>query len=121
MERPVSAGLFLQTLKFTTMSKQDIKVKWVKPHPRYAYFAGDVGTVKVEKVKELLDKGYIIPIPDQEDKKDNPLPEDLPARDILYEAGFDTVEKVKEAGESLADIKGIGKGTLKQLAEYFKK
>lgn len=103
------------------MKKGYIKVKWVKPHPKYAYFTGDVGSVKADKVKELLDKGYIIPVPSQEDEKKNPLPEDLPARDILFDAGFDTAEKVKEAGESLSDVKGIGRGTLKQLAEYFEK
>jgi hypothetical protein len=96
-----------------------IKVKWLKAHHAYAYSKGNIGTVDAEKAPVLIEGGYIIPVPDKEDDEVNPLPEDLPVRDLLFENGFDTIEKIKEAGDAITDIKGIGKGTLKTLAEWF--
>jgi hypothetical protein len=97
-----------------------IKVKFAKAHWLFSYFAGDIGYVTPENAEMLLNGGYALPLPDDgEADKVNPLPEDMPARDILFDQGFDSVDKVKEAGDSLTDIKGIGKGTLKQLAAWF--
>ena len=45
------------------------------------------------------------------------LPEDLPARQKLIDAGFDTLEKVK-ACTDFADIKGISNTTAKQITDY---
>ena len=94
-----------------------VNIKFLKPHPAYAYFTGDTGKINADKAAKLIKDGYIIIAPEKDDIN-NPLPEDLPARDILFENGFDTVEKVKQAGESILDISGIGKGTLKQLETY---
>jgi hypothetical protein len=101
-------------------SDKTIKVKFNKAHPKLAYFTGDVAKITAHTVSKykLLEKGYVINLPDDEGDL-NTLPEDLPSRDILFEAGYDTIEKIKKAGESLTDVKGVGKGTLKQLETWF--
>src|SRR5690606_25545082 len=45
------------------------------------------------------------------------LPEDFPERERLVEAGFDTLESLREEGaeEEILEIDGIGKGTLKKI------
>jgi hypothetical protein len=101
--------------------RKAIKVKWLKAHWNYSYSAGDTGSLFADLAPALLKGGFIIPVPETDDKKENPLPEDLPSRDLLFKNGFDTIEKIKEAGDSITDIKGIGKGTLSQLAEWFEK
>jgi hypothetical protein len=103
-----------------------IKVKWLKAHFSFAYTAGDVGLITPEWAEKLLAQGYILPIPDADTEipvivtKVNTLPEDLPARNKLFEAGFDTVEKVKEAGDSLLDVTGISNNILKKITKYLK-
>jgi hypothetical protein len=102
-----------------------VKVKWLKAHPKFAYVAGDVGYVTPEWAEKLLPEGYIIPIPEAEIvefKKDpvNPLPDDLPGRDKLFTAGFDSLEKIKEAGDGLLDVVGISNAMLKKIKKYLK-
>lgn len=100
-------------------SMKYIKVKFLKAHPEFAYFKGDVGEITEESAAILLESGHIIILPEGSDEGDvNTLPEDLPAREILFAEGFDTAEKVKEAGESILDIKGIGKATYKLIVEF---
>ena len=44
----------------------------------------------------------------------NTLPDDLPSRDELFAAGFETLDDVPQAIEALVEIKGIGaKGAAK--------
>lgn len=95
------------------------KVKFIRSHHEFAYSAGDIGLVENEKAAQLLNSGYIIILPEDEEDEINPLPEDFPARDILFTEGYEDVEKIKSTGESLIDIKGIGKGTLKQIEQWF--
>ena len=102
------------------MDKGYVKVFWLKAHCDYAYSKGQTGSVIAEKAKEPMDKGYLIPVPEAEDKVVNPLPEDLPGRDVLFNAGFDNIEKIQEAGDSLLDA-GISTTTLKKVKAYFKK
>jgi hypothetical protein len=98
------------------MSKT-VNVKFRKAHPQYSYFPGDTGKIDAVSAEKLLDEGYIIIVPEKDDVI-NPLPEDLPVRDILFDNGFDTVDKIREAGSSLTDVKGIGKNTLKLIHDY---
>lgn len=103
-----------------------IKVKWLKAHFRFAYTAGDVGYVTPVNAEMLLAGGYILLIPDAEKEiiavpeKVNTLPEDLPARDKLFAAGYDTVEKVKDAGDGLLDVVGVSNNILKKITRYLK-
>ena len=109
-----------------------IKVKWLKAHYKFAYSAGDVGYITPEWAEKLLPLGYILPVPSVEGEimsapfiaaapaVENPLPADLPARDKLFAAGYDTVEKVKEAGDGLLDVVGVSKNILKKITRYLK-
>lgn len=97
-----------------------VKVLWLKSHWDYAYSAGDNGIVDANRAPVLLKEGYIIPVPDTIEEKVNPLPEDLPGRTTIFNAGFDTLEKIKEAGDSLLDA-GISTTTLKKVKAYLTK
>lgn len=48
------------------------------------------------------------------------LPEDIPGRDKLIEAGIVTLAKVPKKAADLAKLKGIGKQTANQIATYLK-
>ena len=113
-----------------------ITVKWMKAHRRFAYVAGEIGSVTPEWAEKLVAEGYVIPVPDvfpegllsssttASEKKTiectvNTLPEDLPARDKLFAAGYDTEEKVKALTEdNLLDV-GISKTIAKRVKKHF--
>jgi hypothetical protein len=96
-----------------------VKVKFLKAHHEFAYSAGDIGMVQDDKAAKLLNAGYVIILPDDASAGlSNPLPEDFPGRDLLFEAGFDSVEKIVAAGEAITDVKGIGKGTVKAIEKW---
>jgi len=116
-----------------------IKVKWLKSHPAFGYFEGDTGMVTPGWAQKLLASGHILLIPEEStdfklvepttttDSGNGPgevvntLPEDLPGREKLFAAGFDTAEKVKEVsgGDALLDV-GISVTMLKKIKKYFK-
>lgn len=99
-----------------------VKVYWVKAHWGYAYSAGETGIVLAEKAPELLEKGFIIPLPEEEEKapeKVNPLPADFPARTVLFDAGYESLDQIKAAGDSLLDA-GISNTTLRKIKNYLK-
>jgi len=100
------------------MEKGYVKVKFLRAAPKYAYSAGDIGIVSADKAPGLLSGGYIIILPEEDDQKENLLPEDLPGRDKLFAAGFDSVEKVKAAGDSLLDA--VSNTMLKKIKAYLK-
>jgi hypothetical protein len=102
------------------MGNKFIKVLWLKPHYKYAYNKGDNGVVDADLAPGLMAEGFILPVPDTEVEKDNPLPHDLPARTILFNSGFETLAAIKEAGDSLLDA-GISKGTLTKVKAYLAK
>jgi hypothetical protein len=111
-----------------------IKVKWIKAHPKFAYSKGDIGYVTPEWAEKLMDEGCVILVPTPEEvtvpevatpaeppAPVNTLPEDLPGREKLFAAGFDTAEKVKEVsgGDALLDV-GISVAMMKKIKKYFK-
>jgi len=99
-----------------------VKVYWVKAHWAYAYSAGDTGIVLAERAPELLEKGFIIPLADGDENptaKANPLPADLPGRTVLFDAGYESLDQLKAAGDSLLDA-GISNATLKKIKVYLK-
>ena len=102
------------------MEKKFIKVYWIKAHHKYAYNAGDHGSVDADVALALVKSGYIMPVPETEMEKDNPLPADLPGRTILFSAGFETLAAIQSAGDSLLDT-GISNTTLKKVKTYLVK
>jgi hypothetical protein len=102
------------------MATKYINVRWLKAHWAYAYSAGQNGIVDANVAPVLLKGGFILPLPDEDDgSKPNPLPADFPAKDKLFDNGFDTVEKVQQAGPGLQDI-GISKAMIKKILAYGK-
>lgn len=101
------------------MEKGFIPVLWVKAHIKYAYSAGQEGIVRSERLPDLIKGGYVVPLPEEKKKKINPLPDDLPGRDKLFEAGFDDLKKIREAGDSLLDA-GISNAMCKKINTYLK-
>jgi hypothetical protein len=43
-----------------------MKVRFIKPHPKYGYFPGQEGDVK--EAKALIEGGYALPVPEQTEK-----------------------------------------------------
>lgn len=80
-----------------------------------AYFAGSKADLPADKADELEKAGYVEKILDVSGVVESDLPDDLPARGILINAGFNTINKVLAASESLLDIKGIGKATANHI------
>lgn len=102
------------------MKNSMIKVKWLKAHWDYAYSQGDIGYVSADKAAKLLNGGFVMPLPDDEEaEKVNPLPVDLPGRGPLFAVGYETLEALKQAGDSLLDA-GISITTLKKITTYLK-
>jgi hypothetical protein len=99
------------------MERNFVKVLWLKAHHKYSYNTGDNGIVDANLAPALIKGGYIMPLPDTNEEKANTLPEDLPGRTILFASGYDTIQKIKEAGDSLLDA-GISKTTLTRVKKY---
>lgn len=94
-----------------------VRVIWLKGYPGHVSFAGLKSSVDASLAPKLFKDGFIQLLPDEQEESVNTLPEDLPARDKLFAAGFTTIDQVKEAGDSLLDA-GISNTTLKKIKSY---
>jgi len=95
-----------------------LNIKWLKPHQKYAYFEGDISELEADQVAELTESGHVIYFPGVVAKEENPLPEDLPCRELLFENGFISIDQIRSTGESLKDIKGIANKTFAAITAY---
>lgn len=95
-----------------------MKIKFLRPVAGFAYFEGDVAELNDEKASSLVNKGWAIIVPDTEGEA-NQLPDDLPARDVLFDNGLETIDDVHNALETLTDLKGVGKKSAQKIKEYF--
>lgn len=74
-----------------------------------------------------VDPDYVLvpaDLVDEEEKESvNDIPSDFPGAALLIEAGITSLEVISAKIEdgSISKIKGIGKATLAQMVEYFKK
>lgn len=94
------------------------KVKFRKSHPDFAYFANDIACLSSDHVAKLVNEGFVIILPnDEEDEEENPLPKNLPARNVLFSAGYKDVKKIRESGDSILDA-GISMPTLKKVKKF---
>lgn len=90
------------------------RVEFIRPRQGYGYFAGDIASLPDEKVKKLLDEGYVR-LSDTPEVIESDLPEDLPARQALIDAGLINKKDVLAAAETLTDVKGLGKSTAEKI------
>jgi hypothetical protein len=95
-----------------------MKVVLTKPGPGVglAYFAGDTVELEELQAKELIALG-VAALPDVDEDEVNTLPEDLPARDLLFKAGIKTKEDLKSI-EDFSALEGIGKKTAEKIENY---
>ena len=98
---------------------ESLKIKFKKAHRDYAYFSGDFATLPANVVADLVESGHVILFPGDDDTEPNPLPEDLPARDLLFANGFTTLDQIIAAGESITEIKGIGRKSSDLIIQYY--
>lgn len=97
-----------------TMKK---KVEWLQHGPQYGFShrIGHLSEMSEKKAKELEAKGAIKILTEEQASA---LPSEIPARQVLLEAGL-TYEEVEQMdAESLQDIKGIGKATANAIVEF---
>ena len=101
--------------------KEKITYKWLRRHPGYAYFTGDVSPLSEKEAKQLLkDKyieRYVAPAPEVP-KTD--LPDDFPGRDALISHGLLTLEEARQI-KDFTEIRGIGRSTNEMILDYLKK
>jgi hypothetical protein len=97
---------------------ENLKVRWLKPHHDFAYFQGDECSLAPEVVCGLVETGHVIMFPGETEQAENPLPENLPFRDLLFANGFETIEQVETAGDQITNIKGIGKKAFEAIREF---
>lgn len=84
----------------------------------FAYFENDIAeNLPDEKAGMLVSKGWAVLIPETEGNA-NKLPEDIPARELLFENGLETLTDVKNALPTITDLKGIGRKTAKDIEKY---
>jgi hypothetical protein len=96
-----------------------MKIKFLKPVQGFAYFENEIAAdLSDDAAATLILQGFAIIIPDTEGNENN-LPEDLPAREILFNEGLETIEDVLNALPTIGDISGVSKKDAKKLLTYF--
>ena len=96
-----------------------IAVRFIKAHSKYAYFADDKGKVFESDLPQLINGGYVAHFPgDDGEGNENPLPEDLEGRAVLFENGIKTVAEAKELGKAVQEFNSIGPATYKAIQAY---
>ena len=95
-----------------------MRVKEKKPIKGYGYFPNETAEIPYAEALKFVESGLVIIIPETEGANDNPLPEDMPCRAALFKNGFETVEQILSAKESLSEIKGISKKSAESIIKF---
>jgi hypothetical protein len=82
-----------------------------------AYFGGEIAELSNEVAARLINQGSAIMIPDTIGEV-NQLPPDLPYRELLFDAGFETIQDIINAQKALSTIKGISPKAALKIMEY---
>jgi hypothetical protein len=94
-----------------------MKIKFLRPVQGMAYWEDDVADIPDVKASRLVNSGFAIMIPETEGPV-NKLPDNLPAREILFDNGLETIQDVQNAIDVLTDFDGIGKATAKKIKTF---
>ena len=100
---------------------ENLKIQFLKSHPEFAYFVGDNAELPADKVSELVQSGHVILYPGETEKEENPLPVDLPCRDILFEGGYFAIEEIAASGDLFAKLQGISKKQAEKIKQFVSK
>lgn len=93
-----------------------MKIKFLRPVQGLAYFENDVAELPDSRAARLVNAGWAIMIPETKGTEQvNHLPEGIPARELLFDNGLETIEDVKNAIDVLTDFDGIGKRTAEKI------
>lgn len=93
-----------------------MKIQFIKSHSAYSYFVGDIGEITDKKAQKLIDSGFAKQV------EAETLPEEMPARELLLEAGYRTISDFKgKLAESLTVVKGIGEKTAEEIIDFVEK
>ena len=95
-------------------------VKIKKPIKGYGYVGGETAELADETAGKFIEDGSAILIPGTEGESDdnNSLPEGMPARDLLFNNGYESIEQILEARDTLVDVKGIGNAAASKIIEF---
>lgn len=96
-----------------------MKVKWNKCGDKagFGYFAGAECEMEEKQAIELSADGFVTILPES-----NTLPADLPARDLLTDAGVTDLSLLKQMDvDDLTALKGIGKATAEKIVNFLNK
>jgi|GEM_PF-6585844 len=98
-----------------------MKIKFVKGTSGigYAYFTNQELDCAKPFGKEMIELGYAVEL----EEGNTDMPSDLPMREVLIEAGIESLEALKEIAtiENLVAIKGIGKKSAENIIKYLEK
>jgi hypothetical protein len=95
----------MKTIKFTKSPTGEFNL---------AYFEGDVVEFEDALAKQLMDDGYATPA---DEKETDQLPEDLPARQSIFDFGIKTLEDLKKIVD-FTEIPGVGKATAAKIEDF---
>lgn len=92
-----------------------MKIKFIKPAMPIGFAYAEKEQIDCLEAfgKEMVTLGFAIEV----DSIEGALPADIPGREALIVAGFDSLDAVKECTE-LTEIKGIGKATAENIVAY---
>lgn len=95
-----------------------MRVKVLKPIKGYGYFPNETAEIPDADALKFVESGFVIVVPETEGADDNMLPEDIPCRATLFKNGFETVEQILSARETLSEIKGITKKSAESIIKF---
>ena len=93
-----------------------MKIKFLIPVQGFAYFENDIAEIADAAGAMLVSKGYAVIIPETEGPVNN-LPIDMPYRQLLFNAGFETVEDILLSRNALADY-GLKKPAIEKIINF---
>lgn len=94
-----------------------MKLKIKKHIPGWGYFENQTCEEPEEVGAWMVAEGYAVMIPETEGPE-NLLPVDLPCREILFTAGLETVNDIRNSLNVLAELKGISKKSAAAIKTY---
>lgn len=91
----------------------NVKLHFIKNAPRTAYYRNRTYTVPEDRGRHFVASGFA-------HYADNKLPDDVPNKEALVNAGIESIEAIRQITD-LTEIKGIGKASAEKIKDYLSK